>query len=76
MQIFVNLLYFKGERLHDDHYIKLYKLVMCMAMQKKVWMTSFLLKNSFISLKDLYQVAFLNPTNIIWFFMGMVHMLF
>jgi hypothetical protein len=36
-----------------------------MAMQKKDWMTSFLLKNSFISLKDLYQVAFLNPTNII-----------
>jgi hypothetical protein len=35
---------FKGERLQDD-YIKFCKLGTCMAMQNKVSMTSFLLKN-------------------------------
>jgi hypothetical protein len=74
MQIFVNLMYFKGERLHNDN-IKLCKIVSCMAMQKKARMTIFLLKNSCIFLTNLYQMAFLNPTDIIWFFRGMAHML-
>ncbi len=34
---------FRGKRLQDD-YIGVYKLIICMAMQKKAWMSSFLFK--------------------------------
>jgi hypothetical protein len=42
-EVFYKFYIFKGERLGDD-YIKLYKPKTYMAMQKKVWTTSFLFK--------------------------------
>ncbi len=36
---------FRGGRLRDD-YIRLYKPNICMVMQKRVWMTTFLFKES------------------------------
>jgi hypothetical protein len=59
--VLLRLYIFRGERLWDD-YIKFYKLGICMAMQKKPWMTSFLFKEFVLFFKKyvLGQVSFTN----------------
>ncbi len=43
---------FKGERIHND-YIQLYKPSICMAMQSKAWMTTFIFKEFWFFFKKL-----------------------
>jgi hypothetical protein len=52
---------FKRERLKDD-YIKLCKSITCMAMQNKIWMTSFMFKE-FLSFFKRFLLGGISQTN-------------